>query len=78
MAMDETTTPMAEEGRALLTDGEREILSGERDVTSNYRYKVQSLVRVRVRRRFGKDIEILEENFPEVYEMVREEVCDDE
>lgn len=69
---------MSEEGRALLTKSEREILSGERDVTDNYEYKVRSLVRVRVRNRFEVDIEILREHFPEVFSMIEEEVCGDD
>ena len=68
---------MSEEGRALLTDREREIISGEADVSDNYRYKVQSVVRNRIRKRFGGDVEFLEEHFEEVYDMVVEEVCDD-
>lgn len=68
---------MAEEGRALMTEREREIIAGDADVTTNYQYKVQSLVRNRVRKHFGDDIEVLEESFPEVYEMVADEVCDD-
>jgi len=68
---------MAEEGRALMTEREREIIAGDADVTMNYQYKVQSLVRNRVRKHFDDDIETLEESFPEVYEMVVDEVCGD-
>ncbi|MFC6766036.1 hypothetical protein [Natrinema soli] len=67
---------MAEEGRALMTEREREIIAGDADVTSNYRYKVQSLVRNRVRKQFGDDVEVLEESFSEVYEMLVDDVCD--
>lgn len=66
---------MSEEGRALLTEREREIISGDADVTDNYRYKVQSIVRNRVRKHLSDDVEFLEEHFPEVYEMVVEDVC---
>lgn len=69
---------MTEEGRALLTEREREILSGEADVSDNYRYKVQSIVRNRVRKHLGDDVAFLKEHFPEVYELVHSEVCDDE
>lgn len=75
MAASETPPEMSEEGRALLTESERAILSGDREVTDNYEYKVKSLVRTRVRRRFGQDIEVLRENFPEVFDMIEEEVC---
>jgi hypothetical protein len=68
---------MPEEGRALLTEREREILSGEADVSDNYRYKVQSTVRNRVRKHFGDDVEFLAEHFPEVYEMVVAEACEE-
>lgn len=71
-------TAMPDEGRALLTEREREILSGEADVTDNYRYKVQSIVRNRVRKRLGDDVDVLREHFSEVYEMLQEEVCNDE
>lgn len=76
--MDTATTHerMSDEGRALLTETEAAILTGEKDVSDNYRYKVQSLVRNRVRKHFGDDLDTLEENFPEVYEMVVDEACD--
>lgn len=77
MARSETTELMSEEGRALLTDREREIISGEADVSDNYEYKVRSIVRNRVRKRLGDDVEFLEEHFPEVYELVVEGVCED-
>lgn len=75
--MDGTRTfeTMPEEGRALLTEREREILTGDADVTDNYRYKVQSTVRNRVRKHFAEDVELLAEHFPEVYEMLRNELC---
>jgi len=66
---------MPEEGRALLTEREREILSGEADVTDNYKYKVESTVRNRVKKHLGVDMTLLAQHFPEVYEMVVEEVC---
>jgi len=61
---------MTDEGRALLTEREKEILSGEADVSDNYRYKVKSTVRNRVRKHFGDDVAVLEKHFPEVYEMI--------
>lgn len=73
----QSSRKMSEEGRALLTKSEREILSGDRDVTDNYQHKVESIVRLRVRRRFGEDVEILRENFCEVYEMIEEMVRDE-
>jgi hypothetical protein len=63
---------MTDEGRALLTDREREVLAGEADVSDNYEYKVQSIVRNRIKKNLGDDIEFLKENFPEAYELVIE------
>jgi len=74
--MPEATTAdvMSEEGRALLTDREREIITGRADVTDNYRYKVQSIIRNRVRKRLADDVEVLAEHFPEAHELVVTEV----
>ena len=66
---------MGDEGRALLTDREREIISGEADVTDNYEYKVKSIIRNRMRKRLSEDVEILESEFPEVWDIVVDEVC---
>lgn len=68
---------MAEQ-RALLTDTEREILSGEREVKDNYRYSVESRVRTRVRDRLAGDVEILAQNYPEILEELRSVVCEEE
>lgn len=57
MAMNERT--MAERG--LLTDREREIISGEADVEDNYRYRTISRVRNKIGR-IGEDAEILSEH----------------
>jgi len=72
-----TSGQMTDEGRALLTESEREILAEERGVSDNYEYKVRSLVRNRVKKKFGDDVELLENHFPEVYDAIREEVCED-
>jgi len=77
MTAQDTVDVMSEEGRALLTDREKEIISGEADVTDNYRYKVTSIVRNRIRKQLGKDIEFLEEHFEEAHKMVEEVVCGD-
>lgn len=77
MATAEQDPVMTGEGRALLTDREREILSGKADVSDNYRYKVESTVRVRIRDRLGADVSHLREHFPEAYGLVQEEVCDE-
>ncbi|TMT81737.1 hypothetical protein E2L06_17660 [Haloterrigena sp. H1] len=68
---------MSEEGRALLTDREKEIISGEADVSDNYQYKTESIVRNRIRKQLGEDIEFLEEYFDEAHELAVEAVCDE-
>jgi hypothetical protein len=69
---------MTDEGRALLTTREKEILSGEREVSDNYRYKVESTVRNRIRNRLGEDLAFLAEHFPEAHELAMAEVSSDE
>lgn len=78
MAADSTPEVMTEEGRALLTEREKEVLSGDADVDNNYRYKVQSIVRNRIRKQLGEDVAFLEEQFPEAYDLVMTEVCEDD
>ena len=71
------TTPevsaMAER-RALLTDREREIISGKADVSDDYRYQTVSRVRKRFRR-LEEDLRALGEH-GELLEELREVVCD--
>lgn len=69
---------MADGQRALLTDTERRILAGEREVDDNYRHTVQSRVRTRVRQQFPADVKILREHHPGLLDELREVVCDDE
>jgi len=71
---------MGDEGRALITETERRILSGEKDVTDNYRYKARSLVRRRIEKegKLKSDVEILRENHPELFESLQRMVCDNE
>lgn len=64
-------------GRALLTTREREILSREAEVKDNYRYKVESVARQRVDL-LEKDLEVLRENYPELFERIQESVCNGE
>lgn len=76
MSGPETPQLMSEEGRGLLTDREKEIIRGQADVSDNYEYKVKSIVRNRVRKQLGDDVEFLQEHFPEVYKIVVSEFCD--
>ena len=64
------------DGRSLLTDREREILAGDADVSDNYRYKVQSVARQRVRG-IANDVDVLREHEPEIYNELQEIVCED-
>jgi hypothetical protein len=65
------------DGRSLLTDRERAILAGEADVSDNYRYKVQSVARQRVRG-VADDIDVLREHQPEIFDELQELVCEDD
>ena len=60
-------------GRALLTDREREIVAGEADVDDPYRYQTISRVRQRFSRLEG-DLEAMERH-GELANEVREIVC---
>ena len=60
-------------GRALLTDREREIVAGEADVDDPYRYQTISRVRQRFSRLEG-DMEAMEKH-GELADEVREIVC---
>jgi len=64
--------------RALLTEAEREILGGDRDVKDNYRYSVESRVRTRIRNELPDDVETLREHYPEIFEEMQSLICDDE
>lgn len=63
------------DGRSLLTDREREILAGEADVSDNYKYKVQSVARQRVRG-MAKDVDVLRKHEPEIFAELEEIVCE--
>jgi len=65
---------MAERG--LLTDREREIIKGEADVSDSYRYRVASRIRNKIERT-GQDVEILTEHRPDLFEELREVVCEE-
>jgi hypothetical protein len=62
-------------GRSLFTERERKILAGEAEVSDNYRYKVESTARQRVRRATD-DVEVLRKNYPEIFAELREIVCE--
>lgn len=61
--------------RTLLTDREREILANQADVSDNYRYKVRSVVRKRIRQA-AADIKVLRENHSDLFEELQAVVCE--
>lgn len=65
--------PMADDRRGLLTPREREILSGEADVTDEYYYSVVSRVRRKIAE-LEEDAQLLERNHAELYEELSEAV----
>lgn len=65
------------EYRAILTPREREILSGEDDVSDSYYYRVVSRVREKIGR-LNEDMKVLDEHHPDLAGELREAVCDEE
>lgn len=66
---------MADDRRGLLTPREREILSGEADVTEEYYYSVVSRVRSKIQK-MEEDAQILRENHPGLFEELAESVSE--
>ena len=62
--------------RGLLTKREREILTGDADVTDNYQYRVVSRVRTKINA-IDRDMDVLAEHRPDLIEELREVVCDE-
>lgn len=63
------------EYRAILTEREREILSGEADVSDGYYYRVVSRVREKIGQ-LQQDVETLDRNHDSLADELREAVCD--
>jgi hypothetical protein len=61
-------------GRALLTETEKEYLAGKEG--DQRKYEAASRVRKRINEELSDDIEVLEENHPDLLEELREVVCD--
>lgn len=55
--------------RGLLTDREREILSGEANVSENYVYQIRTRVREKIDR-LAEDFQILDRNQPDLFEEI--------
>jgi len=60
--------------RALLTERDRELLAEDRG--GNRRYQAISEIRSRISEELSTDVEVLEENHPELLEELREVVCE--
>jgi len=67
---------MSDERRGILTEGEREILLGDRDVSDNHYYTTVSRVRKKIRR-VGEDLSALEAH-GELADELRSVVCENE
>jgi hypothetical protein len=64
--------------RALLTDRERELIEGGNSVDESHKYQAISRVRRKIEDELTSDVEILRENHPELYDELREVVCESE
>lgn len=63
--------------RALMTETDREYISGEGDPTGEQVDQAVYRVRERIREELVQDMEILAEHRPDILEELREEVCED-
>lgn len=61
---------------AIMTKTDRERINGEADVTDSKRYESAARIRQRISE-LETDAEILKENHPDLYEELREAVCDE-
>lgn len=71
----ETHATMTDDRRGLLTDSEREILLGERDVSDNHYYTTVSRVRKKIQT-LEDDLTALEEH-GDLADELRDAVCGD-
>ena len=62
--------------RALLTERDRELLAEEDG--GNRRYQAITEIRSRISEELSTDVEVLEENHPQLLEEMREIVCEDD
>lgn len=62
--------------RALMSETDRQHISGESDPSDSQRYQAVSRVRERVQEELPKDLDILREHHPDLYEEVIEVVCE--
>jgi len=64
--------------RAVMTETDREYISGESDATEHQVQQSVTRVRSRINDELPQDIEILEEHRPDLLEELREVVCEEE
>ena len=62
--------------RAIMTTTDRARITGEADASDEKRYQAIHRVRSRIEE-LERDVEVLEENHPELLEELREVVCED-
>ena len=72
---DERKNMVDDQYRGLLTNRVREIIKGEANVSDNYRYRVVSRVRTKIKN-VSRDVEILSENRGDLLEELQEAVCE--
>jgi len=63
--------------RALLTKTDRQQIANEEEFSENKRYQAISRVRNRIQDELPEDVEVLREHHPELYEELRDVVCDE-
>jgi hypothetical protein len=73
MCMARQGVNMAERG--LLTDREREIITGEAEVSDSYQYRVASRIRNKIER-MEEDASILKEHRTDLLEELQDVVCE--
>ena len=64
--------------RAIMTETDREHISGESDPSQDQKDQAVYRVRQRINEELQRDIAVLEEHRPDVLEELRETVCEDE
>jgi hypothetical protein len=75
MALEPDNQEMARR-RAMLTDTERELL--DTDEKSDRYYQAVSRIRRKINEELTEDVQLLEENHPDLLEELQEVVCDEE
>lgn len=63
--------------RGIITDTERDRISGRTNVDDDKQYQAVSRVRRRINEELSKDVELLEEHRPDLLEELRAVVCDE-